>query len=63
MVQLNAQGDDKNQKEMFLTGLSTDEKPTEWHGFIPPQFSIFYELDTGHFFVFDRENLEWIQRG
>lgn len=63
MVELNARGDDKNQKELFLTGLEADEKPTEWKGAGIPQFSIFYELDTGHFFVFDTENQIWRQRG
>ncbi len=63
MVQVNATGDDKNQKEMFLTGLSTDEKPIKVNGITPPQFSIFYEVDTGHFYVFDIENKEWHKRG
>ena len=63
MIQLNAQGDDKNQKELFLTGKSSDEKPTDWKGCKIPQFSIFYEIDTGHFYVFDIEEQEWIQRG
>lgn len=63
MVQLNAQGDDKNQKELFLTGLSTDEKPLKWGGCLVPQFSIFYEVDTGHFYIFDIENQIWHKRG
>ena len=63
MVELNARGDDKNQKELFLTGLSTDEKPLMWNGAHIPQFSIYYEIDTGHFFVFDTENQAWVQRG
>lgn len=63
MVQLNSVGDDKNQKELFITGKSTDEKPTRWKGSRIPQFSIYYEIDTGHFYVFDIENMEWLQRG
>lgn len=59
MVQLNASGDDKNQKEMFFTGLSTDTKPTEWKGITPPQFSIFFELDTWAVYVFDYQNKQW----
>lgn len=59
MVQLNAQGDDKNQKEMFFTGLSTDTKPTTWNGFVIPQFSVFLELDTKKVFLFDFENRVW----
>lgn len=59
MVALNSQGDDKNQREMFFTGLSTDTKPTEWKGIIPPQFSIFFELDTWAVYVFDYQNRQW----
>lgn len=59
MVQLNAQGDDKNQKEYFFTGLSTDVKPIEWNGITFAQMSIFLELDTKKVFLFDIENKIW----
>ena len=59
MVQLNSVGDDKNQKELFLTGLSTDIKPTMWNGARIPQFSIFFEIDTWIPYIFDVENQQW----
>ena len=59
MVELNSQGDDKNQREMFFTGLSTDDKPIEWKGITPPQFSMFFEMDTWTIYVFDYENKIW----
>ena len=59
MVELNSQGDDKNQREMFFTGLSTDTKPIIWKGITPPQFSLFFELDTWAVYVFDYENKQW----
>lgn len=60
MVQLNQQGDKKNQNELFLTGTSLDEKPIKVNGSYPPQFSIFYEIDTGVCYIFDYENKEWV---
>ena len=59
MVELNSQGDDKNQREMVFTGLSTDTKPIIWKGITPPQFSLFFELDTWAVYVFDYENKQW----
>ena len=59
MVELNARGDDKNQLELFLTGLSTDTKPTMWKGAHIPQFSIFFEIDTWTPYIFDAENQQW----
>ena len=59
MVQLNSTGDDKNQKEYFFTGLSTDTKPTKWKGVTFAQMSIFLELDTKKVFLFDLENRVW----
>lgn len=59
MVQLNSTGDDKNQKEYFFTGLSTDTKPIEWKGITFAQMSIFLELDTKKVFLFDIENKIW----
>lgn len=60
MVQLNQQGDKKNQNELFLTGTSFDEKPIKINGSYPPQFSMFYEIDTGVCYIFDYENKEWV---
>lgn len=60
MVQLNQQGDKKNQNELFLTGTSFDEKPIKINGSYPPQFSMFYEIDTGVLYIFDYENKEWV---
>lgn len=59
MVELNARGDDKNQKELFFTGLSTDTKPTMWKGARIPQLSIFFEIDTWIPYIFDAENQQW----
>lgn len=61
MVECNAKGDMKNQNELFLTGLSTDEKPIKWNGLTPPQFSIFYEIDTGDIYLFDFEHTQWVK--
>lgn len=60
MVELNQQGEIKNQNEMFFTGLSTDEKPLKYNGITPPQFSMFYEIDTGDTYIFDAESKTWI---
>jgi len=62
MVELNQQGEIKNQNEMFFTGLSTDEKPLKYNGITPPQFSMFYEIDTGKFFMFDKANELWCEQ-
>ena len=61
-VELNCQGDMTVQNSMFLTGLSTDTKPTKVNGITPPQFSIFYELDTAKVYMFDRANERWIEQ-
>lgn len=40
-------------------GLSTDEKPEDQH---VPNASLFYEMDTGNLYMFDRENTTWIKQ-
>lgn len=42
-------------------GLSTDEKPLTYaDGTLVDNGSIFYEIDTGTIYRFDRENQIWI---
>ena len=38
--------------EFQFSGLSTDDKPTEWHGFPVGENSLFFEEDTGDFYYF-----------
>lgn len=41
---------------MDLRGLSGDSKPTD-----VPNGSTFLEMDTGKVFIFDKENLIWLE--
>lgn len=44
-------------------GMSTDAKPTEYVDGAPvDNGSIFYEIDTGDTYRFDRENTSWIKQ-
>lgn len=61
MVECNSWGDNKNQNEYFFTGLSTDTKPMKYRDMTPPQFSQFYEIDTGDIYLFDFENQQWVK--
>ncbi|MBR5823739.1 MAG: hypothetical protein IKY67_06320 [Paludibacteraceae bacterium] len=47
-----------NDATWELIGLSTDEKPTE----NVPNGSMFYELDTGKVYAFDKQNEIWINQ-
>lgn len=42
-----------------LRGLSTDEKPTEINGKEIDNGSMFIEIDTGKFYLYDLESQEW----
>lgn len=42
-----------------LRGLSTDTKPTEIADKIIDNGSLFIEIDTGKFYMFDLENIQW----
>lgn len=39
-------------------GLSTDAKPIDK----VENGSVFYEIDTAHIYLFDKENLSWIKQ-
>lgn len=47
--------------EFELAGLSTDEKPTEVHGFPVGINSLFLELNTGKFYYYDGS--DWTEVG
>ena len=47
--------------EFQFAGLSTDDKPTEWHGFPVGENSLFMEQDTGVFYYF--QNGSWVVVG
>ena len=47
--------EDGEKKGVELRGLSTDTKPTEGI----ENGSIFIEIDTGKFFMYDGENQQW----
>lgn len=40
-------------------GLNTDDKPDDEH---VPNASLFYEMDTGDVYVYDKENETWINQ-
>lgn len=42
-----------------LRGLSTDEKPVKIAGKKVDNGSVFVEIDTGKFYLFDFDNQEW----
>lgn len=43
-------------------GLSTDEKPIKYNDNLIDNGSIFYEIDTGKKYLFDKENKEWLEQ-
>lgn len=50
-----------NTTRLFLSGLSTDQKPTEKvEGVYLTQNSVFREIDTSTTYLFDKENKRWI---
>ena len=50
-----------NSQILEFSGLSTDEKPTEYFDSLPIiNWSEFFEIDTGNFFKFNGENHEWV---
>ena len=50
-----------NSQILEFSGLSTDEKPTEYFDSLPIiNGSEFFEIDTGNFFKFNGENHEWV---
>lgn len=50
------------EKVAEFSGLATDEKPTKCGGYIIPNGSIFYEMDSQDTYMFDAENEEWIKQ-
>lgn len=62
MIELMSRGSNDNQLPLFLTGLSTDTKPTDWNGGCIPQGSIFWEIDTWNIYVFNGANKSWIKK-
>lgn len=52
-------GEEETKITVELRGLSTDEKPTEYDGYIIDNGSTFIEIDTGKVYMFDLENEEW----
>lgn len=52
----------KNRNAEFH-GLSTEDKPLEYNNGKPiDNGSIFYEIDTGIKYRFDKENKEWLEQ-
>lgn len=50
-----------NSQILEFSGLSTDEKPTEYFDSLPIiNGSEFFEIDTGNLFKFNGENHEWV---
>lgn len=45
-------------KTFIIYGLSTDTKPTEG----VENGSVFYEMDTHNVFMFDGENVQWLEQ-
>lgn len=52
-----------NTTRLFLSGLSTDQKPTEKvEGVHLTQNSVFKEIDTSTTYLFDKENKRWVKQ-
>lgn len=52
-----------NTIRLFLSGLSTDQKPTEKvEGVYLTQNSVFKEIDTSTTYLFDKENKRWVKQ-
>lgn len=52
-----------NTTRLFLSGLSTDQKPTEKvEGVYLTQNSVFKEIDTSAIYLFDKENKRWVKQ-
>ena len=49
----------RDQNELEVRGLSTDEKPTKIDGKDTPNGTIFLEIDTGKIYMYDLENEQW----
>lgn len=62
MISTNKIGgqDETNNTEFY--GLSTDTKPKEDISVNIPNGSIFYEMDTKKLFMYDKENMRWIEQ-
>lgn len=45
--------------QLEFRGLSTDTKPTEYNGSDIPNGSLYIEMDTGKFYMFDLEHKAW----
>ena len=60
---INREKTGENKKEDFvlaeLRGLSTDAKPTEIKGQGIENGSSFIEINTGKFYLYDRDNEQW----
>lgn len=49
--------------DMSLSGLSTDEKPTEmFKGAYIKNGSTFYEMDTGKIYMLDGDSHTWLEQ-
>ncbi len=57
---------EKDEREAFkstldFNGLSTDEKPTEYHGKPLANGSTFMEMDTVTLYFWDETNKQWLE--
>lgn len=50
---------DGEEKAIELRGLSTDTKPTSFGDDAIANGTVFIEIDTGKFFMYDGENQQW----
>lgn len=61
MVTCSSNVEGKRSPQVFF-GLSTDDKPVLIHnGIVIPNASIFIEIDTGKYNLYDEENKTWYQ--
>lgn len=49
----------RNNREIELRGISTDEKPEKIDGKDIANGTVFIEIDTGKLYMFDAENKQW----
>ncbi|MCM1463518.1 MAG: hypothetical protein NC084_12525 [Bacteroides sp.] len=55
--------DHGNTVRLMLSGLSSDQKPTEQvESVYLTQGSVFKEIDTSHVYLFDKENKRWVKQ-
>lgn len=52
-------GTEETKMTVELRGLSRDEKPTEFDGYVIDNGSVFIEIDTGKIYMYDLENEQW----